>query len=280
MGTGWGLASAGEMEQQEQKMAEPPMRGGRFEPGAEQIEKILNRIRENDPQKADALTQLREEDPDAFMTEIRNIMREQFTARMQEQRGEHGKRQAFRRPGDEGRGQNRWPEMMRERMKERSEEFLTWLKENYADEATKLEQMKEDNPGQYMRAMGLAWRKYGPVFNASKDNPELATVLKEQMALREHRAELLKQIRVTTDEKQKDALVKELEGVVSQQFDLIVKRKELAYEDMNKKLEELKKEIEQRKAEVEKWKTKDFKNEQVKQRVDELVNKTEKFEWE
>ena len=58
-------------------------------------------------------------------------------------------------------------------------------------------------------------------------------------------------------------LVKELEEIVSLQFDLIVKRKELAYEDMNKKLEELKKEIEQRKTEVEKWKTEDFKNEQV-----------------
>ncbi len=283
MGTGWGLVSAGEMEQEEQMMAEPAMHGGRFEPGPEQIERILNRIREKDPQKADELTQLREKDPEAFKEEIRNIAREQFRTRMHEEKGEQGKQLMPRRPGGptmEGPGQGRWPEMMRERFQERSEEYMTWLKENYPDEATKLEQLKEENPGQHMKAMGLSWRKYGPIFNASKDNPALAAVLKDQLALREKRNEILKQIRATTDENQKKTLAKELEGVVSQQFDLIVKRKELAYEDLNKKLEELKKDIENRKAEVEKWKSKKFKNEQVKKRVDELVNKTEKFEWE
>jgi hypothetical protein len=289
MGAGWGLVNAAEMEKEEQMMAEPQaqpepqMRGGRFELAPEQIERILARIRETDPQKADTLEQLREKDPDAFTTEIRNIARERFMERMREQRGEHGKQQLRRRPGVpamEGRGQDRWPEMMRERFQQGGEEFMKWLKEDYPDEATKLEQLNKENPRQYTRAMGLIWRKYGPIFRASKNNPALAAVLKDQMTLREQRNELLKKIRVTTDEKQKKALTKELEGIVSQQFDLIVKRKELAYEDLNKKLEELRKEIDQRKAEVEKWKGKDFKNEQVKQRVNELVNATEKFDWE
>jgi len=288
-GAGTGLVNAAEMEKEEQIMAEPPappespMRGERFEPGPEQIERILARIREKDPQRADALVQLREEDPDAFMAEIRNITREQFMTRMREQRGEQGRQQPRRQmggPTPEEPKQGKRPQMIRERMQEKSEEFMNWLKENYPDEATKLEKLKEENPGQYMRAMGISGRKYGPIFQASKDNPQLVAVLKDQLALREKRNELLKQIRVTTDEKQKKALTKELEGIVSRQFDLIVKRKELAYEDMNKKLEELKKEIDQRKAEVEKWKGKDFKNEQVKQRVNELVSKTEKFEWE
>jgi hypothetical protein len=157
---------------------------------------------------------------------------------------------------------------------------VKWLKENYPDEATKLEQLKGENPEQYMRAMGISGRKYGRIFEASKDNPQLAAVLKEQMTLKEKRAELLKQIKATTDEKQKKELTAELEQIVGQQFDLIVKRKQMAYEDLTKKLVELQKEVDQRKAEVEKWKSADFKKQQVKQRVDELVNETEKFEWE
>ena len=104
--------------------------------------------------------------------------------------------------------------------------------------------------------------------------------MKQQMELKGKRAELLKQIKATTDEKQKKELTAELEQIVAQQFDLIVKRKQMGYEDLTKKLAELQKEVDQRKAEVEKWKGDDFKKQQVKQRVNELINETEKFEWE
>jgi hypothetical protein len=288
-GAGWGVACAAEMEKEEQIMVEPPGPGQgptrvpRMELGPEQIERILNQIREDDPEKADELIRLREQNPEAFNAEIRRVARERFMSRRMEQKGEQGMQPPRRRPGGqatEGREPGEWPEMMRERMQEKSEEYMKWLKENFPDEASKLEQLKEENPGQHTRAMGLSWRKYAPIFEASKNNPELATVLKDQLALREKRGELLKKIKATTDEKQKKELVKELEGVVSKQFDLIVKRKELAYGDLTKKLAELQKEVDIKKAEVEKWKGKDFKNEQVQKRVDELVNETEKFEWE
>jgi thymidylate synthase len=126
----------------------------------------------------------------------------------------------------------------------------------------------------------ISGRKYWPIFQASKDNPQLEPVLKEQLTLREKRAELLKQIKATADEKKKKELTGELEKVVGQQFDLIVKRKQLGCEDLAKKLEELKKEVNQKKAEIEQWKGKDFKNGQVKKRVNELLNETERFEWE
>jgi hypothetical protein len=172
------------------------------------------------------------------------------------------------------------PGMMRERIQEKTDEYMKCLKENYPDEAAKLEQLKKDNPEQYMRAMMISGKKYGRICQAIKDDPNLAKVLKEQMALKEKRAELLKQIKATTDKKQKEMLMSELEQVVGQQFDLIVKRKQIAYENLAKKLEELQKEVDHKKAEVEKWKGKDFKSEQVKQRVNELVSETEKFEWE
>jgi hypothetical protein len=293
---GWGETRAGEMKNEEQLSPPPPgaadaaMREKRPEMEAERFEAILNQIRQTDPKRADELMQLRDKDPEAFQMELRRIMREHFEARMREQTPQQQGQQP-RRPGDKqmadtpGAGtQNRMghggPEMMRDWMKEKSDEYIKWLENNYPDEAAKLKRLKEEDPDQYMRAVMISGKKYGPIFFASKDNPQLATVLKEQMTLKEKRSALLKQIKATTDEKQKKELLNELEKVVGQQFDLIVKRKQLAYEDLTRKLEQLQKEVDQRKAEVEKWKSKDFKNEQVKQRVNELVNETEKFEWE
>jgi predicted ArsR family transcriptional regulator len=283
---------AGELAQEEQVAAAPPGPGerpmmgrGQFEPTPEQIDHILAELKEKNPQKADELAQLRENNPEAFKVEMRNIMREQFMTRMHEQRGEQGRpfdnvqgrrQQQGQMPQMQGPG----PDFMREKIQERTEEFMKCLRENYPDEAAKLEQLKNDNPEQYMRAMMLSGKKYGQICQAAKDDPNLAKVLKQQMELKGKRAELLKQIRTTTDEKEKKTLTTELEQIVGQQFDLIVKRKQMAYEDLAKKLADLQKEVDQKKTEVEKWKSKDYKNQKVKERVTELLNEKEKFEWD
>jgi hypothetical protein len=234
------------------------------------------------PQKADELTQLRDKDPNAFKAELVKHEDKPFDKA-------HGKWQP--QPPMPGPGAQPpigcdtpfggpGPEMLRERMQEKADEYMKCLKENYPDEAAKLEQLKKGNPEQYMRALMISGKKYGRICQAVKDDPNLAKILKEQMALKEKRAELLKQIKTTTDEKQKKELTAGLEQVVGQQFDLIVKRKQLAYENLASKLAELQKEVDQRKAEVEKWKGADFKKQQVKQHVNELISETEKFEWE
>jgi hypothetical protein len=241
------------------------------------MDHILAEIKENNPQEANELTQLRQKDPNAFRMELRNHMREQFMSRMMEQRKpQQGGPAGQPKPGHDMPG----PEFMRERIQERTDEFLKCLKENYPDEATKLEQIKKDNPDQYVRALMISGKKYGRICDAVKDDPNLAKVLKQQMELKDKRAELLKQIRATTDEKQKTTLTAQLEQIVGQQFDLIVKRKQMAYEDLTKKLADLQKEVNQRKADAEKWKNKDFKSQKVKERVTELLNEKEKFEWD
>jgi hypothetical protein len=247
----------------------------------------LAEIKEKDPKEANELTILREKDPNAFKMELRNHMREQFMSRMLEQRGPQqgglpGQQHAMPgaktppQPGHDMPG----AEFMREKIQEKTDEFLKCLKDNYPDEAAKLEQIKKDNPDQYMRALMISGKKYGRVCDAVKDDPNLAKVLKQQMELKDKRTELLKQIRATTDDKQKKTLTTELEQIVGQQFDLIVKRKQMAYEDLTKKLADLQKEVNQRKAEVEKWNGKDFKNQKIKERVTELLNEKEKFEWD
>ncbi|MGB7582964.1 MAG: hypothetical protein WBL85_11020 [Sedimentisphaerales bacterium] len=271
--TGVSQTRAGDLAKEDQIEAAPPPPPPngpmhdkeQFELTPEQTNRLLAELKEKNPQKADELTKLREKDPNAFKAELRNATHEQFMSRMMEQ--------VSTMPGPGA-------EIMRERIQERTDEYLKCLKENYPDEATKLEQIKKDNPEQYMRAVMISGKKYGPICKAAQDDPNLAKVLKQQLELKGKRAELLKQIGATKDEKQKKTLTAELEQIVGQQFDLIVKRKQMAYEDLTKKLAELQKEVDQRKTEVEKWKGKDFKSQKVKERVTELVNEPEKFEWD
>ncbi|MGA2094128.1 MAG: hypothetical protein ABSH16_12100 [Sedimentisphaerales bacterium] len=266
----------------------PPAMEGRQ---TEWFELMLQRVRDIDPQKAEELAQLKDKDPNAFQTEIHKFMRERMMdqmGQMMEQKGNTGRKPQGRQesparqgpmmpegPGFEGRG----PEMFRQHMQQWREDFVKWLKENYPDEATKIGKLKKESP-EYNKTMELLAQKYAGIFETSKTNPQLATVLKEQLKLREQRADLVRQIKATTDEKQKKQLTADLEKVVGQQFDLIVKHKQLVCEDLAKKLTDLSKELDKKKADIEKWKNADFKNQKVKDRVNELLTETEKFEWE
>ncbi|MBN2019483.1 MAG: hypothetical protein JW749_04590 [Sedimentisphaerales bacterium] len=288
------IAFAGEMEKEEQITSPPPPvpeenpPERRFQPRAEHIERILAEIKEENPGKAEELIQLRDKDPNAFRLEIRKATREKFRRGMKEQMGEMPMRQR----GSEAlmktrglQGENHWigrggPGMMQEWMKDKHVEYTIWLAKNYPDEAAKLNDLQEKNPEQYMRAVVASGRKYWPIFQASRDNPQLASVLKEQLALREQRAELIKQVKATTDEKEKELLTADLEKIVAQSFDLIVKRKEIACEDISNRLAELTRELDHKKTEIEKWKTQGFKNEKVKQRINELLSEKERFEWD
>ena len=91
--------------------------------------------------------------------ELRNHMREQFMSRMLEQKGTQqggpaGQPHAMPGPGTPPQVGHDMPgpEFMRERIQERTDEYLKCLKENYPDEAAKLEQIKKDNPEQYVQS--------------------------------------------------------------------------------------------------------------------------------
>ena len=289
--TGINQVKAGDLEKEEQVAAAPPRPEGPMgrepEMTQEQTNNILNEIKEKNPQEANELTNLREKDPNTFRNKLRNYMREQFMTRMLEQSGPQQGTQGKPHSDMPGHGMQMQPgrdmpgaDFMRQRIQERTDEFLKCLKENYPDEAAKLEQIKKDNPDQYVRALMLSRKKYDRICDATRDDPNLAKVLKQQLELKDKRAELLKQINTTKDDKQKKAMTAQLEDIVGQQFDLIVKRKQMAYEDLTKKLADLQKEVDQRKTEVEKWKGKDFKSQKVNERVNELLNEKEKFEWD
>ena len=231
-------------------------RGGprRFELTDEIIERIMKDLAESDPAKAKELAKLREKEPEKFKDEIREVMREQF-----------GK-------------------SIRERMDERRRKwragFLEWLGKNCPPVAEKLAKLKEQAPELYIKAFDRVVEKYGDIYRKWLQNPELGRVLKEKLELKEKQDRLLRKIRAARNDKEKKELIAQLEEVVSSRFDLIVREKQIAYEQLLKQLEELKKRVEESQAEVDKWMDVKFKTENVKARVEELIRRTRKIKWD
>lgn len=260
---------------------EPRIGPKRWELTAETIKRVMSRLAETNPARAKELERLREKNPEKFKAEIRRVMHEQFGKRFKEQMGQKpgpkpGPGQV--RAGPRRGGPAREPrETMRERMRERHTEYLEWLEKNYPEEAKKLAELKEKKPELYMRQLMLGLRKYGKIFEASKENPKLAEVLKEDLILKQKRDKLLGKIKTAGEDDKRKELTEQLEEIVSDRFDLIVKRKQIAYEQLRKELEELKERVKQSEADVERWK--ELKDEKVKERLKELINLTEKFNW-
>lgn len=276
--------SPGGVVEKEDIWSEDAAKGGtgRFELTEERIEHIMNQLAKTDPEKAEELKQLQAKDPEKFKAELRKVMQEQFgkrfRERMEERSGQHTKEggKSFGPGGmppdscnmPPGPGGMPW----------RYDKYLDWLKENYAEEAKKLAELSTKDANLYSKQLNLSLKKYGRIAEAAIENPQLAEVLKEDLALRQQQDKLLGQIK-TAGDKEKEELVKELKEVLNHRFDAILKRKQIEYEQLLKKLEGLKKEVEQRNAKVEKWKDAGFKNESVKARLEELLGKTDEFKW-
>ncbi|MHC5075489.1 MAG: hypothetical protein ACYTFM_03560 [Planctomycetota bacterium] len=232
-----------EKEDNEQKQEE-------IELTEEMIEGIMHRIKENDPEKAKELQELREQDSEKFEEELRTML-QQWRGRREE------RRRYFER---------------------KAEEYLQWLQENYPDEAERLARVKEEKPDSYERNLIFSYRRYEDIMEASEDDPELAEVLKQELQLKIERDRLVQRIKSTDDEQQKEKLTGQLKEVVSERFDLIIKRKEIAYKRMLARLKRLKKEAEEGEISL-----KEFINEKeqnVEERVEGLLSGERRFRWD
>jgi len=122
--------------------------------------------------------------------------------------------------------------------------------------------------------------KYGYIYGAWTQNPELGRVLKEKLELKEKRDKLLGKIRDARNEKEKKELTRQLQEVVSNRFDLMVREKQIAYKQLLRRLQELQKRVEESQAEVDKWMDPKFKKQNVDARVEELIGRTKGLKWD
>ena len=218
------------------------------------INRILKGIQQRDPAKAKQLSELRQKNP------------EQFKAQLREQ------------------GQIELDQMIRERLdarrQDRNAKFVEWLKANYPREEQALAKLKEGDPQLYISGFDRLMKQYGYIFEADSSNPELGRVLKEDFELRKREEELVKQIRNEKLEAKQQALGAEFQDVVGKRYDLLVRRKEIAYEQLLKKLDELQKQVRESKDEIGKWRDPKIKQENVKQRTKSRTDNKVRFKWD
>jgi hypothetical protein len=218
---------------------------GRFELTDDEINRVLENLKKRDAKKAKELTKLREKDPERFISELRQHAREEYGQAVRERI-------------------EKWQDRRRA-------EFEDWLAKNFPDEGEELAKLKETNADLYGKKYDLARRKYGPAFDESRRNPELAEVVVEDLKLQKRRDELIHRIKTTKSQKDRDKLSAELEEVVGLRYDLIVRRKQIAYERLLKMVEDLQNRIKESRFEIRKHQNPDVKAENVKQRTKELL---------
>ncbi|MBU1259789.1 MAG: hypothetical protein KJ757_06470 [Planctomycetes bacterium] len=169
-------------------------------------------------------------------------------------------------------------ERMRQRMQARENELIAWLEKNEPEKAKELAALKTSDPPAYTRRMMFEMRNYRQIIDAEQTNPALAEVLKQDLALKQKRNELLDKVKGATDEKKKAELTKQLKEVIGQRFDLIVQKKQLRYEELKKKLEDLQQSVNKSQTELKNMKSK--KAEQTEKHLEELLSQSEKLNWD
>lgn len=220
----------------------------------ETVERILKGIRQRDPEKAKELEELRQKDFERFKGELGQYGRQEI---------EQISRERF----------EAWRE-------QRRTEFVEWLKANYPDEEKKLTAIKEKDPQLYMRSYEHVEGRYGRIFDADRSNPELGTVLKEDLLLKQRRDELIRALREERSQVKRQKIGSELEEVVARRYDLIVRRKQIAYEELQNKLEELQKQLRESKDEIVQWQDTETRLENVRRRIDSLTRGEVRFRWD
>jgi predicted nuclease with TOPRIM domain len=68
--------------------------------------------------------------------------------------------------------------------------------------------------------------------------------------------------------------------VVAHRYDLIVRRKEIAYEQLLNRLEDLQKQVTESKDDIARFKDEQIKLENVRQRVEALIGNKTRFKWD
>jgi len=229
----------------------------RFDLTDEEIDRVMKRIKETNPAKAKELAELRKKgDLDEFRSQLREHGADEL-AKIFRKRIE-----SFRRKMDA--------------------EFLEWLAKNYQRDAKDLAKIKPKDPELYNKKLDLLKRKYRRIYEASRWNPELAKVLMEDLELQKRRDDLIPRIKGEKDQKKRNELAAKLQEVVENRFELIVRRKEIAFEHLLKRLKDLQEQINKSNADIKEWRNEKFTEKIVKERIEELTKGIPKlkFKWD
>jgi hypothetical protein len=217
----------------------------------EQIDNILGELKKRDPNTAQELAELRTKDPEEFRNELRRHAGPEIGKVIMEM----------------------WANRQRA-------EFFEWLEKYVPKVAEELTQLKEEEPELYAQKYDLTWQKYRRIYDRARRSPELAKVLVADLQLAEREETLHRQIRTAENETDKNELMAQLENVVSDRYDLIVRQKQIEYEQLLKRLEELQKQVRASLEDIAVWRDPEFKAKNVKERIENLTEERKPgFQW-
>jgi hypothetical protein len=228
---------------------------GRFELTEDETNRVMEDLKKRNPEKAKLLSRLRKKDPEEFRSELWRNAREEL----------------------EKIGRERFEKWLRQRRAA----FLEWLEKNFPEEARELARLKNADPDLYNKKYELVWRKYDRIFDESRRNPESewAKVLLEDMKLQNRRDELVAKIKSTKNKESDQQLIADLEEVIALRYDVILKRKQMGFERLLQRLENLRNQIRESRKDILKYQDPETKEENVKQRMKELLEEKKKF-WD
>ena len=238
----------------EERRGDRPGRGrgrGRFELSEEEIDRVLESLKKRDPKKAKELSGLRTKDPEKFRSELWENARDE----LEKIAREHWER---------------W-------LQERRTAFLEWLEENVPDETRELTRLKNANTDLYNKKYELVRRRYSRIFDESRRNPDWAKVLLEDVKLQKRQDELVLKIKATKNKEVEKRLTADLEEVVALRYDIVLRRRQMAYERLLKRLEDLRNLIRESRADILKYQDPKTKEENVKQRIKDLLEEKKRF---
>ncbi len=229
-----------------------------------QIDRFLERLSQTNPARAAELERSRITRPQQFRWEIREEMANRFFQRIQ--------------PPDEPAPAveptpTEPPAEPDAALRQKQAELIDWLEKNFPKQAKDL---KADLPLTAERMDELRGR-YDPMMRAERFNPPLAEAMKEDLRVQMRRDELLMELQLENPDK-REAIVNELEQLVSKRFDLIIRKRELQHGHIRNRLNQLQEELDRQQKEINTLRN--AKTHSVRARVEELIQSAEKTDWD
>ncbi|MFC1780910.1 hypothetical protein ACFLZ8_01420 [Planctomycetota bacterium] len=206
----------------------------------EQIDQVMENLKERDPERAEELEKLRQTaNAEEFLNELRQYAEPEISEAILDSMLSRGQR-----------------------------EFLDWLEEYVPEEWENLENLKQEDPSRFLMTYDRVNRTYSRTFERGRDNPELSRVLVLDMELRERQDVLVQRIRF---EGETEELAIDLEEIVADRYDLNVIEKQIGYDELLKRVEDLQKLLQDSLAEIEQLKTDEAKAQNVESQIQTLT---------
>ncbi len=237
----------------------------------EKIDLILEAIEKQTPDQARQLHQWRKEDPFRFVVEIRRIAWAQRQLPQNRTATRTPKIPATESPAAPTESDN--PVRWRETLEQRMEEFLVWFKIHNPVQEKALQELRKDDYEEFLNRVSSYRRRYEPIMRAEKRNPDLADALQKDIELQDMCSDLLGKIAVAKD-KDRNGLIEQLQKTVADQFDVIVRKRALKYDEIESKINQMQQEVRQQKRQLEQLVEK--KDATTKERVQELLSSIER----